>query len=58
MSYPLSRRRFLQASGVAMSLPFLTQLLTACQAVAPAAANPSPKLFGRAAMICARKTHS
>ncbi len=35
MSYEISRRRFLQAAGVGMSLPFLSQLLVACQVAAP-----------------------
>ena len=35
MSYAISRRRFLQATGVGLSLPFLSQLLVACQVVAP-----------------------
>ncbi len=30
-----SRRRFLQAAGVGLSLPLLSQMLTACQVVAP-----------------------
>ncbi len=30
-----SRRRFLQATGVGLSLPILTQLLSACQGVSP-----------------------
>jgi peptide/nickel transport system substrate-binding protein len=36
MAYPFTRRRFLQAAGVGMSLPFLSHLLTACQVVGPA----------------------
>ncbi len=36
MSNAFSRRRFLQATSVGLSLPFLSQLLTACQAVGPA----------------------
>jgi ABC-type transport system substrate-binding protein len=35
MSYPVTRRRFLQAAGVGISLPFLSQLMAACQMVAP-----------------------
>lgn len=40
MSYPVTRRRFLQAAGVGMSLPFLSQLMVACQAVAPGSSQP------------------
>lgn len=40
MSYPVTRRRFLQAAGVGMSLPFLSQLMVACQAVAPGSSTP------------------
>lgn len=35
MSYAISRRRFLQAAGVGLSVPFLSQLLVACQVAAP-----------------------
>ncbi len=35
MSFPVTRRRFLQAAGVGMSLPFLSQLMAACAMVAP-----------------------
>ncbi|MDQ3249754.1 MAG: ABC transporter substrate-binding protein [Chloroflexota bacterium] len=45
MSYPLSRRRFLQAAGASMSLPFLSQLLTACQAVAPGSSAPISEII-------------
>jgi ABC-type transport system substrate-binding protein len=40
MAYPVTRRRFLQAAGVGMSLPFLTQLMAACQMVAPGSTQP------------------
>lgn len=40
MSYPVTRRRFLQAAGVGMSLPFLSQLMAACQMVAPGSTQP------------------
>jgi peptide/nickel transport system substrate-binding protein len=40
MSHPFTRRRFLQASGAALSLPFLSHLLTACQVVAPGSTGP------------------
>lgn len=35
MSHSISRRRFLQATGASLSLPLLSQMLTACQVVAP-----------------------
>ncbi|MCB0063840.1 MAG: ABC transporter substrate-binding protein, partial [Caldilineaceae bacterium] len=35
----LSRRRFLQATGVGLSLPFLTQLLSACQGISPSSSS-------------------
>jgi len=35
MSTAFSRRRFLQATGVGLSLPFLAQLVTGCQAIGP-----------------------
>ncbi|MEZ4621791.1 MAG: hypothetical protein R2867_40670 [Caldilineaceae bacterium] len=41
MSTALSRRRFLQATGVGLSLPLLSQLLTACQAVRPTGSSQS-----------------
>ncbi len=34
-----SRRRFLQATGVGLSLPILTQLLSACQGVSPGSSS-------------------
>jgi peptide/nickel transport system substrate-binding protein len=37
MSNQFSRRRFMQATGAGLSLPFLAQLLAACQTVAPGA---------------------
>ena len=40
MSYRFPRRRFLQAAGVGLSLPFLSQLMAACQAVAPGSTQP------------------
>src|SRR4051812_21789326 len=40
MSYRIPRRRFLQAAGVGMSLPFLSQLMAACQMVAPGSTQP------------------
>lgn len=40
MSYPVTRRRFLQAAGAGMSLPFLAQLMAACQVVAPGSSSP------------------
>jgi len=46
MSTAFSRRRFLQATGVGLSLPLLSQLLTACQAIGPAGAGST----GSAAM--------
>ncbi|MEZ4867639.1 MAG: ABC transporter substrate-binding protein [Caldilineaceae bacterium] len=39
MSTAFSRRRFLQATGVGLSLPFLSQVLTACQAIGPAGSS-------------------
>jgi len=39
MSTAFSRRRFLQATGVGLSLPFLSQLLTACQGIGPAGSS-------------------
>ena len=45
MSYPVTRRRFLQAAGVGMSLPFLSQLMTACQAVAPGSTEPLTEII-------------
>jgi peptide/nickel transport system substrate-binding protein len=35
MAYQFTRRRFLQATGVGLSLPLLSQMLTACQVVTP-----------------------
>lgn len=40
MNHGIPRRRFLQAAGVGMSLPLLSQLLTACQVVAPGSSEP------------------
>ena len=40
MSYPVTRRRFLQTAAVGMGLPFLSQLMAACQAVAPGSSQP------------------
>src|SRR5690606_14042248 len=40
MSYPVTRRRFLQTAAVGMGLPFLSQLMVACQAVAPGSSQP------------------
>lgn len=40
MSISVNRRRFLQAAGVGMSLPFLSQLMTACQLAAPGSSQP------------------
>jgi peptide/nickel transport system substrate-binding protein len=40
MSAHFTRRRFLQAAGASLSAPFLTQLLTACQAIAPGSSQP------------------
>jgi ABC-type transport system substrate-binding protein len=45
MSYQLPRRRFLQAAGVGMSLPFLSQLLAACQMVAPGSTQPLTEII-------------
>lgn len=41
MSNSISRRRFLQATGVGLSLPVLSQLLAACQVVAPGSTSSS-----------------
>lgn len=40
MSYPVTRRRFLQTAAVGMSLPFLSQLMAACQTVSPGSSQP------------------
>jgi peptide/nickel transport system substrate-binding protein len=40
MAHQFTRRRFLQATGVGLSLPFLSQLLTACQVVSPGSSTP------------------
>ncbi len=45
MSYPVTRRRFLQAAGVGMSLPFLSQLMAACQMVAPGSTEPLTEII-------------
>jgi peptide/nickel transport system substrate-binding protein len=45
MSYPVTRRRFLQAAGVGMSLPFLSQLMAACQMVAPGSSEPLTEII-------------
>jgi ABC-type transport system substrate-binding protein len=45
MSYPVTRRRFLQAAGVGMSLPFLSQLMAACQMVAPGSTEPLSEII-------------
>lgn len=42
MSYSFSRRRFLQAAGAGLSLPLLSQVLTACQAIAPGGSSSAP----------------
>ncbi|MEX1021157.1 MAG: ABC transporter substrate-binding protein [Litorilinea sp.] len=42
MGYQMNRRRFLQAAGVGVSLPFVSQLLAACQAVAPGSGSSQP----------------
>ena len=46
MSTAFSRRRFLQATGVGLSLPILSQLLVGCQAIGPASGGSA----GSAAM--------
>jgi peptide/nickel transport system substrate-binding protein len=45
MSLPVTRRRFLQAAGVGMSLPFLSQLMAACQMVAPGSTEPLTEII-------------
>ena len=45
MSFPVTRRRFLQAAGVGMSLPFLSQLMAACQMVAPGSTEPLTEII-------------
>lgn len=45
MSYRVTRRRFLQAAGAGMSLPFLSQLMTACQMVAPGSSEPLTEII-------------
>ncbi len=45
MSYRVPRRRFLQAAGVGLSLPFLSQLMAACQAVAPGSTQPLSEII-------------
>ncbi|MCC6170252.1 MAG: ABC transporter substrate-binding protein [Caldilineaceae bacterium] len=40
MSYQLTRRRFLHAAGAGLSLPFLAQLMSACQAISPGSSQP------------------
>lgn len=45
MSYSITRRRFLQAAGATMSLPFLSQLMAACSAVAPNMSQPLSEII-------------
>lgn len=47
MSHLVSRRRFLQATGVGLSLPLLSQMLTACQVAAPGGQSVSEIVWSR-----------
>lgn len=45
--HSISRRRLLQATGVGLSLPLLSQMLTACQVAAPGGAAVSEIVWSR-----------
>lgn len=57
MSYSITRRRFLQAAGASISLPFLSQLMAACSAVAPNMDQPLKEIEFLTGRIGGRPAH-